>query len=105
MSDNEYISEQYRVIAKEWVDLDAAATLLEETKSAFLSQRMTSLGDIAVTKAEKIVKATPEWTDYITKMVDTRKRANLKKVQLEYLKMKFWEQNSHEASKRAEMRL
>lgn len=37
MSDmsNMPISEQFRVAAKAWVDLDSAASLLEETKSAF----------------------------------------------------------------------
>lgn len=101
----EQISEQYRVAAKAWVDLDSAASLVEETKSAFLSQRMAALGDIPVSRAELTVKASPEWSDYVTKMVKARTDANLAKVRLEWVKMKFSEQQSAEATARAESRL
>jgi hypothetical protein len=107
MSDlsNNPLSEQYRVAAKLWVDLDSAASLLEETKSAVLSQRMAALGDIAVSRAELAVKATPEWHDYVTKMVKAREAANLAKVKLEWLRMRFSEAQSFEATRRAEMKL
>lgn len=99
------ISEQFRVTAKQWVELDRAATMLEETKSAVLSQKMNALGDIPVSHAERTVKASPEWSDFIKTMVDARTQANLKKVQMEYLRMKFSEWQSENANKRAEMRL
>lgn len=98
-------SEQFRIVAKEWVELDKAATMLEETKSAVLSQKMTALGDVPVSHAERTVKSSPEWQDFITRMVDARSAANLKKVQMEYLRMKFQEWSSENASRRAEMRL
>jgi hypothetical protein len=102
-------SEQFRLVAKQWVDADAAATLLEDTKSAILSERMQMLirGDpgLALNRAEATVKASNEWREWVSGMVDARKKANLLKVQLEYLRMKFNEWQSHEASKRAEMRL
>lgn len=107
MSDmsNMPISEQFRVAAKAWVDLDSAASLLEETKSAFLSQRMAALGDMPVSRAELSVKSSPEWHDYVTKTVDARKASNLAKVRLEWIRMKFSEQQSFEATQRAERRL
>lgn len=98
-------SEQYRIVARKWVDAEAAASLLEDTKSAFLSQRMQAHADLPVSKAEALVKSSPEWTDFIEKMVAARKQANLLKVQLEYLRMKFSEWQSDSATKRAEMRL
>lgn len=99
------LSEQFRLAAKEWVAADAAASLLEETKSAVLAQRMAAQGDVAVSRAEMAVKASEEWLEYVTKMVGARERANLLKVRLEWLRMKFSEAQSAEASKRAEMRL
>ncbi len=105
MSDNLPISEQYRIIARKWVDADSAANLLEETKSAFLAKKMATYGDSPVSRAEMNVKASEEWTDYITKMVKAREQATLLKVQLEYLRMKFMEQTSYDATKRAEMKL
>ncbi len=105
MSDNLPISEQYRLVAKRWVDAEAAASILEDTKSAFLSQRMAALGDMAVSKAEMTVKASDEWKQFIGGMIEARKSANLLKVQLEYLRMRSGEWQSAEATRRAEMKL
>ena len=106
---NDLYSEQFRVVAKKWVDADAAATLLEDTKSAFLSERIRELiretPGIALNRAEAEVKASPEWKEWVEGMIEARKSANLLKVQMEYLRMKFTEWNSHEATKRQEMKL
>lgn len=99
------ISEQFRLVAKEWVEADSAARLLEETKTAVLAQRKKLLGDMPDTHAEKEVKASAEWHDFVAGMVKARTQANLKKVQLEYIKMQFAEAQSYEATKRAEMKL
>lgn len=99
------ISEQFRIVSKQYVDQDAAASLLEETKSAVLAQHMAAMGDMPVSKAEMAVKSTAQWHEYITTMVEARKKANLLKAQLDYIRMKFTEWNSEEATKRAEMKL
>jgi predicted nucleotidyltransferase len=99
------LSEQYRLIAKKWVDADAAANILEESKSAFLSHMMSTCGDIPVSKAEMHVKASTVWKEYLEKMVEARKQAALLKVQLEYIRMQFSEWQSSEATRRAEMKL
>ncbi len=52
-------SEPFRVVAKQWVELDEAASLLEETKSAVLAQKMNALGDVPVSHAERAVKSSP----------------------------------------------
>jgi hypothetical protein len=105
MTDDIPLSEQYRVTAKSWVDADAAASLLEETKSAVLARLMLSQGDMPVSRAEMNVKASDEWREFLTKMVEAREKAALLKVKLEYIRMKFHEWQSMEATKRAEMRL
>jgi hypothetical protein len=102
---NQPLSEQFRLASKDWVDKDAAASMLEETKSAVLAQRMAALGDMAVNRAEQIVKASPEWHDWINGMVNARTAANLAKVKLEWIRMRFSEAQSFEATKRAEMKL
>lgn len=105
MSDNLPISEQYRLASLKWVKANAAADLLEESKSAVLSQRMAKLGDIPVSRAELTVKASPEWKEYIETMNNARREANELKVEAEFLKMRFYEWQSHEATKRTEARL
>lgn len=98
-------SEQFRLVSKQWVEAEAAASLLEDTKSAVLSERVQASGIKTVNRAEATVKASPEWRDHVTKIVSARRAANLLKVQMEYLRMKFNEWQSHEATKRSEMRL
>lgn len=98
-------AEQYRLVAKEYVTLKAAADLLEECKSATLAKRMAALGDMPVSRAEMGVKASDEWSDYIKTMVAAREQAELKRVHLEYIRMKFQEWSSANATQRAEMRL
>lgn len=105
MSEDRPISEEYRVIAKKWVDADSAATLREETKSAFYSQLMLEHKDIPVNRAEIAVKASEAWQEYVAEMVQARKDANLLKVQLKYIEMKFYEWQSYNATRRAEMKL
>jgi hypothetical protein len=98
-------SEQFRIVALQWADLDKAATLLEETKTLVLSQKIKALGDMPHNRAEAEVKASPEWLDHVTKIVEARGAANVKKMQLEYLRMKFQEWSSENANRRAEIRL
>ena len=102
---NKPISEQFRIVAKQWVDADNAARLLEETKTAVLAQRMAAEGDIPAAHAERNVKASDEWHTFIHGLVDARTAANRLKVQLDYIRMQASEHQSFEATKRAEMKL
>ena len=100
------LSEQYRLVAKEWVEAHSAASLMEETKSHTVAYRMSLLGnDVPVGRREMEVKASLEYREYVREMVELRKQADLLKVKLEWVRMRFQEWNSAEASKRAEMKL
>jgi hypothetical protein len=99
------LSDKLWEVGQDWADKDAAASMLEEAKSAYLSQMMAKLGDIPVSHAEREVKASDEWMEYITKMVEARKEANLAKLKVDFIRMKSGEQQSKEATARAEMRL
>ena len=103
------ISEQFRVVAKQWVDADAAASLMEELKTTSLEKMKQRIideeGPMADNRAERQAKCDPEWEKYLRGMCNHRATANRLKVQLEYLRMKFNEWQSMEASVRAEMRL
>ncbi len=98
-------SEQYRIAGERWSDLEAAAQLLEDSKSAILAQWCAELGDLPVNRAEQVIKASPKWRQHIAIIVEARKEANKAKIQLEYTRMKFAEWNSAEANRRAEMKL
>lgn len=103
------LSEQFRIIAKRYADADAAARLLEELKTATLEQMKQGIiaGDpkLPDSHAERMVKASPEWREYVHKMVDARTDANRLKAQMEYIRMRWNEMQDVNASRRAEMRM
>ena len=103
--DNRPLSQIYAVAAEEWVDKEAAADLLENMKSVVMAQKQAQLGDIPVNRAEQMVKASHDWQDYVQSVADARKAANLAKVKLEELRMRYGEWNNAEANHRAEMKL
>lgn len=99
------VSEQYRLAAIDWVDTDAAARMLDEGKSAYIAQQINKLGDIPHSKADRKVRASPEYADYIKKMVNAKTAANRARLELDYLKMKHMETTSAEANARSERKL
>jgi hypothetical protein len=104
-SENQPLSEIYLEAAEDWADKEAAAQLLEDTKSAVMAQKVGQCGDIPVNRAEQIVKSTSDWREYVTKVVEARKVANLAKVKLEYIRMRHMEWVNHESNNRAGSRL
>ena len=99
------LSELYRIAAEEWVDADHAARLLEDTKSSILAQWINDHGDIPVSRAEAKVKASDDWLRLVEDTVTARTKANKAKVQLDYLRMRFSEEVSREATSRIERRI
>lgn len=105
MRNDEPISEQYRIAARDWVAMDAAARMLEEGKSAFIAQQIDKLGDMPHAKADRQVRASKQYADYIKNMVNAKTTANHQKVELDYLKMRHMERTSEEANARSERKL
>lgn len=103
--DNRPLSEIFAIVGEQWTDADAAASLLEDCQGAFLAERMLLCGDMAVSRAEMLVKASAEWRDYVVKKVDARKKANRLKVQLEQVRMRHREWIGQDANERMAARL
>jgi len=105
MSDNTPLSHQLYKIGLAYADALAAAQMLEEGKSAFVAQRISQQGDIAHNAAERIVKASEEYSKYIKNMVRARQQANRIKAELEYIKAQLVEWQSAAANERLVARL
>jgi hypothetical protein len=103
--DNRPYSEIYYEAGMDWADKEAAATLLEDTKSAFLAQWCSDLGDLPVNRAEQTVKGSDRWMDHLEKIVKARLAANKAKVRLESIKMRSYEWQAKEANARVELKL
>lgn len=90
------ISDQYRAAARDWARTDGAARQLEETKTSVLAKMMKALGGgekpPPLAAAERDVKASQEWHDFITEMVLARTAANLARVEMDTLQMRHEEE-------------
>jgi hypothetical protein len=106
---NQPVSEQFRLVAKRWVEADAGARLAEETKNDRLMRLMQDVidkdGKMPNATAERLVRASDEWRRETVERVRLRTEALRLKVQLDFIKMQASEQMSFEASRRAEMKL
>ena len=99
------ISERFRLAALEWAELDNAARMLEEGKPTYLAQQKTKLGDMPDSHAERTVKSSKEWSDYIKSMVRSKTAANKARIEMDYLKMRMQEWIAAEANSRVERKL
>lgn len=109
MDSNQPISEQFRLAGEAWSDADRAASLMERTREAVFSDMVGKvLGEnigLPVNKAELVARSSPEYTEFVTVMVKLRRDANMLKVQMEVLRMRFSEWQSDAANARAERKL
>lgn len=107
------LSEMFRISANAWVETDAKARELEGLKDLLLEQKKNALvlaanrrGEkLADNAAEREVKASDHWMDYITSMIHARTEANRHKVEMERIRMREREIADHHANIRAEYRL
>jgi hypothetical protein len=106
---NASLADKYSMVGARWVDEDNAARLLEETKTVVLEQRKADIilvnPGMADNAAERQAKADPEWHEWVRNMVTAKTRANRLKLALKVIDMRHSEQQSFEATKRAEMKL
>ena len=106
------IAENYRQTSKAWVEADHQARLLEEEKTSELEARKSALitaatGEKRMTdaEAERLVKSSPEWRDYLRRMVQARTDAALLRERMNYINKLEWAKNIADANRRADMRL
>lgn len=98
------LPESYREVGFAWADANAAANLLEDSKSAVLSSMVIDIrkaDDCSVAAAETKAKASLAWRNYLDDVHDARQKANRLSVEREYWKMKFSEWISNSADDRA----
>ena len=103
--DNFPYSEQLRLLGLDWADKNAAASLLEDQKTATMARWQSKHGDIPVNRAEQLVKKSSECQDYIERMVEARRQADIAKVLYDAKKAEGMEVQSIEATKRVELRM
>lgn len=87
---------------EEWADMDAAASLLEETKKSLLAKLMMEAEGTSAAQREMYALADPEYRKHVEGMVSARKAANKAKVRYDSAKVLAELRRSQEATRRAE---
>lgn len=105
LSDPKHLVERLRLAGEEWSDLDAAANLLEETRSTTLARIMTEWADVSVAKAEMLAKADMRYVQHVKDMVEARRMANRAKVRWESGRAFVELARSVESTNRAQMQM
>jgi hypothetical protein len=90
---------------EKWSDLNAAAEVLEETKSTLLGKLLSEHFDEPAWKAEAKAKSDPRYNEHIFAMVEARKAANRARVRYDSGKAFVELARSAESTRRAEMNL
>jgi hypothetical protein len=99
------IAERYRLIGEEWADADAAYYMLDTSRTAVLAQIVAQSKEASFQRAESNARASAEYREHIQKTTDAKRKANLLRVRMEYLKMRFALWNSSDANQRAERKM
>ena len=89
---------------EDWADKDAAASILEETKSSILA-RLMNTGEGSVAAREMFAKASDDYQEHLASMVEARRIANRAKVKYDSGKVLAEMRRSEESTRRSEMNL
>ena len=90
---------------EDWADKNAAADLLEETKSTLLASLIRDNFALPAWKAEAEAKANVNYYMHLQAMVEARKQANLARVRYDGAKAMGEFARSAESTRRAEIQL
>jgi len=104
------ISEEFRIVGKDWVEKNKAASLLEENKKVVFSELLMEASNnpdkkVPAWQAEAMVYCSDRWREYLNAMTEARTAANLARIKMRWVEMKFQEQNSAEANARSERKM
>ena len=85
------LAERYRLAARTWREADGVARYYKENKEAVLSQMVMAAMDndpgIAINKAERLVKGSKHWEEFIKKLVDAHNLAADLKIEMKAIEI------------------
>lgn len=101
----EQIAKELAKRGESWSDMEAAASLMEETKHTMLSQCMADHPEDSNAEAKSKASRDPRYIEHLKKMVEARKEANRAKVAYDTMKAYEGLYRTREATKRAEINI
>lgn len=88
---------------EEWAEMEAAASLLEETRKSVLAKAMQDAEGTTIASREMNALASDTYADFVNGMVNARKAATKAKVRYDSAKVLAELRRSQESTRRAEM--
>lgn len=89
------ISELYRITSHEWAEADGLAREFEERKSIYIAEQINKRCEfdskLSQAAAERQVKGSPEYADFIAQMTNARTEANHLRAEQKYLELRHSE--------------
>lgn len=100
--DPEAIYRRLEAAGDDWVDKNAAAEMLEETKKSLLAELMNKSLLSSVSARESCALADPVFRLHVTNMVTARKEANRARVRYDSVRVLAEMRRTQESTRRAE---
>lgn len=104
------LSEQYRVVAKQFAEAYGQASFMENTRTGMLARmvkkRLASANaKTSIAAAEADAKASDEWFAFNQELAKAKERVEILRAQKKYIEMQGWEQTNANADTRTERRM
>jgi hypothetical protein len=98
---NEYV-EKWRIRAAEWLDLQEAADILNETKNDVFAEIKSAQDGSSEAEKERKARLSPEWKEFRDKMLDADAKARRARLRVKYESMLFDAWRTENANARTE---
>jgi len=106
-SDLNRLREEWRILAKMWVQADSRVDELEEGRKMLLAELKLALikAGSKITASEDEARTSPQFKSYVRKYHDAKRAANDLKIDMKNAELAYWERNNAEATERSERRM
>lgn len=106
-SDLNRLREEWRILAKQWVQADSRVDELEEGRKMLLAELKLALikAGSKLGAAEDEARISQQFKNYVRKYHDAKRVANDLRIDMKNAELAYWERNNAEATERSERRM
>lgn len=94
--------EKWRIAAAEWLDLQNAADLLDDTKHDVFAEIVESMEAKTTAEKERQARLSARWREFRDKWIEAKQEARRSKFRVKYAEMLFDSWRTDNANARAE---
>lgn len=101
------LREEWRILAKQWVQADSRVDEMEEGRKMLLAELKLALikAGSKIGAAEDEARISQQFKSYVRKYHDAKRVANDLRIDMKNAELAYWERNNSEATERSERRM